>query len=211
MKSFVKILILSAGVANCTLGQLIQITNYYPENPHMINEKYFVTDTSTNVLDGSYTSYHINGKIKSEGLYKSNQPMGVWKYYHRNGNLKMTGALKNNSNYGLWSYYFENGSKNMEGELYEGRREGIWKFHYESGGEKSSGPYKSSIKHGSWTYFYERGELKAEAFYLMGRGIYKEYYATGELQMEGLNVGERATAFGVSTILRAGLKQKATT
>ena len=39
------------------------------------------------ILDGEYTHYYSNGKIKEEGNYKNNKKDGPWKYWNENGSL----------------------------------------------------------------------------------------------------------------------------
>lgn len=38
-------------------------------------------------LDGDFIDYYSNGKIKSKGVYQSNQKIGKWDYFEENGEL----------------------------------------------------------------------------------------------------------------------------
>ena len=36
-------------------------------------------------------TYHVNGKIKEQGLHKDNVRQGIWKKYYTNGNMESVG------------------------------------------------------------------------------------------------------------------------
>lgn len=38
-------------------------------------------------FEGSCKSFHENGKLKEEGMYKANEQVGTWKAYHENGQI----------------------------------------------------------------------------------------------------------------------------
>ncbi len=167
-------------------AQNIQLTNYH-DGEQSISEIYHVKDTSAYVMDGEYTAYHANGKIKTHGSYQNNQAIGIWKYYFENGALKMQGDLQPDQNQGFWEYYFENGQKSMEGILKEGARQGEWKFYFEQGGVKSIGKFLDGSRNGKWDYFYEDGTLKADAIYENNKGRYTEYFRSGSIKSKGIN------------------------
>ncbi len=188
------VVIISAAFAltvQSAYGQMI--TTYYDLDSSLIKEEYEVNNLEEFQLNGVYKSYYYSGKLKSIGKYSNNKPDGLWKYYYENGGIKTKGQLREGITTGHWQYYYENGSMRMEGELKANKREGEWIFYYENGTEKSRGTYENNAKNGIWNYFYEDSNLKAQAFYENNSGLYKEFYPSGALKMEGYNSNQRST------------------
>ncbi|MEQ9424602.1 MAG: toxin-antitoxin system YwqK family antitoxin [Cyclobacteriaceae bacterium] len=179
----VLLVILSANVQ----AQNIEIKTYYDDDGKFLKEILHVTDSQSQVLQGPYELYYLDGGIQAKGQYQQNIPSGTWEYYFESGGLKMKGELRDNTNYGPWVFYYENGKKSREGELYRGKRQGKWTFYYENGEVKSEGNYVDSVTDGIWNYYYEEGKLKGQAFFENGAGNYKEFYSSGSLKVEGRN------------------------
>jgi len=181
-------LLISPAYASYAQVKTYKVMKYYDNEQQKIREAYYVSDTAKEIAHGPYVSFYTDGTVKIRGHYQNNSPRGIWKYFYENGSLKMIGELSDSFNSGYWRYYYESGQKSMEGSLSGGKREGLWKFYYESGVVKSRGQFKQNVREGLWEYFYEDGVLKAKASYQQGRGVYREYYPTGELKMRGLNI-----------------------
>ncbi len=174
------------------MAQPIEICTYHDPENTILKEKYYIDDSTTSRLTGSYKSYYISGKIEKEGFYKDNLPDSLWIYYYENGTVKMKGMLKDGNSHGLWEYFYENGHLNMAGMIIDSKREGNWKYYYENGDLKSQGDYINNIKQGIWNYYYEEGDLKAQAYYNKGKGQYKEFFPSGNIKAEGLNVNGKS-------------------
>jgi antitoxin component YwqK of YwqJK toxin-antitoxin module len=172
----------------CSQGSAV--STYYDPDLKKKKEQYFVKE-GTQMLEGPYTSYYIDGQVKQQGSYLSNDPIGTWEYYYENGNIKMTGEIRDNQNYGHWQYFYENGSSSMEGTLYQGRKEGLWQYYYENGHLKTRGEYQNGQPTGIWNWFYESGQLKSQVYYQDNRGEFKEFYNSGKLKSSGLKVNDR--------------------
>jgi len=173
-------------------AQPIEICTYHDPAKTILKEIYYIDDSSTSRLTGSYRSYFISGNIEKEGFYKDNLPDSLWIYYYENGKIKMKGMLKGGASHGLWEYFYENGNLSKAGMVLNSKREGNWKYYFENGAIKSQGDYKHNVKHGIWNYFYEEGEIKAQAYYQNGRGKYKEFYNSGAVKAEGLNLNGKS-------------------
>lgn len=158
---------------------------YHDAERQHLKEIYFVRDTISNILDGRYISYYLNGNIESRGQFENNETAGVWEFYYETGNLKMRGILLKNSNYGRWEYFFENGTKAMEGMVNGRDREGEWKIYYENGQIKEEGEYAENQRTGLWQTFFEDGKLRGEIEYDEGFGRFTEYYPSGKVYGEG--------------------------
>ena len=61
------------------------------------------------LLDGKYTEYHDNGKLRTQGQYKEGNPDGLWLHYHYNGKLYETGRYKDNIKDSLWRQWDDQG------------------------------------------------------------------------------------------------------
>jgi len=154
-----------------------------------LKEVYQVKDTISNILNGRYISYFLNGNIESKGQFMNNETTGVWEFYYETGNLKMRGILRQNSNFGMWQYFYENGQKSMEGMINDKNKEGEWKIYYESGDLKEVGEYRENKRWGFWKTYFEDGTIRGEIEYTNDHGRYIEYYHSGKVLAEGPKVG----------------------
>lgn len=146
------------------VAQTQSVKTYYDDEKQVIKESYMVKGKNPAYLDGPYISYYPNGNPKASGHYKRNEPIGEWKYYYENGNVMMAGDIKNK------------------------KRQGEWQFYFEDGKLKSKGFYIVDRKNGLWTYYNEDGTLKGKANFTDDRGIYREFYDSTTVKMEGLIV-----------------------
>ncbi len=185
LASFVLLPIAFAG------AQAITRYTYHDASKKNLKEIYQVKDTVSNILQGRYISYFLNGHIESKGQFVNNETTGVWEFYYETGNLKMRGILRQNSNYGLWEYYYENGQKSMEGTIDGKLKEGNWKIYYESGELKEQGEYVANKRSGLWNTFFEDGSKRGEIEYEDDHGRYTEFYQSGKVFAEGPRSGAK--------------------
>lgn len=174
-----------------TMAQGVLRTTYHDAARQNVKEIYQVKDTISNVLNGKYISYFLNGNVESKGQFKDNETTGVWEFYYETGNLKMRGILRQNSNYGVWEYFYESGRKSMEGTVDGKLKEGEWKVYFESGELKEVGNYEGNKREGVWETFFEDGVLRGEIEYTNDHGRYTEYYHSGKVMAEGPKAGIR--------------------
>jgi antitoxin component YwqK of YwqJK toxin-antitoxin module len=158
---------------------------YHDKEKKILKEEYEVRDTISNILNGQYISYYLNGNVESKGQFLNDETAGIWEFYYETGNLKMRGILKQGANHGLWEYFYESGEKSMEGVINGRNREGEWKTYYEDGQLKESGIYKANKRTGLWKLYYEDGTRRAETEYLDDFGRSTEYYHSGKVMGEG--------------------------
>jgi antitoxin component YwqK of YwqJK toxin-antitoxin module len=173
------------------LAQGFTRMTYHDAAKRYIKEIYQVKDTISNVSQGRYVSFFLNGRVESKGQFVNNETTGVWEFYYETGNLKMRGILRQGSNYGVWEYFYENGNKSMEGTIDGKQKEGIWKIYYEGGELKETGEYSANKRTGVWTAFFEDGVKKAEIDYKDDFGKYTEYHHSGKIMAEGPKSGVR--------------------
>lgn len=164
---------------------------YHDPEKRILKEVYQVRDTISNILQGKYISYYMNGNVESKGQFTDNETSGVWEFYYETGNLKMRGVLLQNTNFGFWEYFYENGKKSMEGIINGRNREGEWKTYYENGQLKESGEYINNKRVGVWKSYFEDGVKMGEIEYKDDFGRYTEYYHSGKVLGEGPKSGTR--------------------
>ncbi len=172
-------------------AQIFQKEIYFSSDSSKLEEVLHFTVDDT-VLQGSYENFHLNGSLKTFGHYQGGLPDSTWTYYYENGRKRAEGEYEAGRTFGYWTYYYENGEKKSEGVLIDGVKNGGWTFFYENGNPKSSGTYQANIKQGIWTYFFEDERTRAQAYYEDGSGIYKEFYPSGAVRMEGMNKNEKS-------------------
>ncbi len=84
------------------------------------------------IPDGAVKEYE-NGKLKSEGTFKDNQPIGPWKEYYSNDQLKMVTNYENGKKNGEYKFYFLGGKVRGGGTFENNKRVGVEKRFDESG------------------------------------------------------------------------------
>lgn len=89
--------------------------SYHDLEKTKLKEAYQLKDSVTNILQGKYISYYLNGNIESRGQFTNNETTGVWEFFYETGKLKMRGMLKQNANFGVWEHFYESGQKSMQG------------------------------------------------------------------------------------------------
>ena len=180
-------LLSTSGVAQ----ELFQTEIYFDSDSSKLKEVIHFTKVDS-TIHGSYEAFHSNGSLQTFGHYLNGIPDSTWIYYYENGRKRAEGNFKDGQSFGRWIYYYENGNKKSEGMLQNDVKHGTWTFFYETGKSKSTGTYYNDVKSGIWNYFYEDEVVKAQAYYENGTGVYKEFYPSGSIKMEGENRDEKS-------------------
>ncbi len=120
---------------------------------------------------GKWTSYYLNGKVKTEGYYERlNERIGLWKHFYPNGQLEKIYTLGHidfdsavgTCMIGTYEEYYENGQLKISG-LYKAIYDTLSVATYDSLGNELS--KKAIIKvpkskaYGIWNYFQSSGQL----------------------------------------------------
>lgn len=188
MKSFLYFLVMILLPA-LAFSQGVTRETFHDKEKRNLKEVYQVKDTLSNILQGKYISYYLNGNVESKGEFAHNETIGVWEFYYETGKLKMRGVLKQNANFGHWEYFYENGQMSMEGSINGTKREGIWKTYYENRQLKEEGEYTNNRRTGIWKNYFEDGAIRGEVDYKDDFGRYTEYYRSGKVLGEGPRMG----------------------
>ncbi|WP_258104052.1 toxin-antitoxin system YwqK family antitoxin [Marinoscillum sp. MHG1-6] len=188
--TFLKYLLIFSVVCPA-FGQVFVKKTFFDADTTHLKEMISLSEADSS-LQGLYQSFYLNGSLESRGYYHNNESDSTWAFFYENGQKKAEGKFRDGSQVGKWIYYFENGNMKVKGAFKDDAKHGSWTFFFENGNEKSAGIYYEGKKEGIWNYQYEDGTLKAQAFFNLGRGIYKEFYPDGSLKMEGKNVDEKS-------------------
>ncbi len=108
-----------------------------------------------------YMIYFYNtGEKLSEGWVIDDKPDGYWKTYHINGKLKSEGNRRNFELDSLWKFYNKEGIKTMETKYNVGKREGKKSLYNNNGTLVYKFNYESDERVGEQIEYFETGELK---------------------------------------------------
>lgn len=159
---------------------------------------------------GKWKKLHKNGRVRYEGQFKDNKPVGLFKYYyengelqatnnhvgdgtvanhvyHKNGKIKAKGIYQGQLKDSLWQYFNEAEVLVLEEQYHLDTLHGFQKTYYDNGqlGEETN--FDHGIKHGPWKKFFEQGEPWVEANYEMGNlhGKFVMYADKNKMQVQG--------------------------
>jgi antitoxin component YwqK of YwqJK toxin-antitoxin module len=141
----------------------------------MINQK-----DAKGLKQGKWVSRNPGGKLKYEGAFDRDKPIGEWKRYHENGKMKALMSYRPNSERVFASLYDEEGKLYAKG-VFEGTlRDSTWNFF---SGELlvQTENYRSGRKEGRATGFDQNGKIVWEKEWKndVADGKAVEYYPTG--------------------------------
>ncbi|HEY0056920.1 MAG TPA: hypothetical protein VGB63_16335 [Pedobacter sp.] len=127
---------------------------YYWYSGNQIN--YTQGGFSGKLLNGTYTSFHLNKNLKEQGEFKKGLQDGDWKSWHNNGLLKELIKWRNGDRIGAFKRYSEDGSIQQKGRYKNGELHGritsyiavdsIQILHYKEGTVKPSRQKKHHFK-----------------------------------------------------------------
>ena len=191
------------------------------DEQRFVDGKPFTVENDTTLADVEIAEYkktfYDNGKLKTEGAFMHNMPIGIHKEYDENGNLKKTLEYSSESVLVGEGMYDENGKRTgkwrlydgywdyfyAEGEFRKGKKTGHWSYFYASGNPEMEGEYEVDKPVGEWTWLYPNGAKRRMENYYDGLldGAYEEYDSIGNLLVkgnysEGMKTGEWESHIG---------------
>ena len=95
--------------ANYHKGKLDGIAYFYHDNPRQI--KMAEAEYDSDQLDGTYTEFYTNGKVKARIMYEDGVRHGETVFFYDNGNIKMQCKYKKGKRNGKSTVYDQNGKK----------------------------------------------------------------------------------------------------
>lgn len=119
--------------------------------------------------DGIQKTYHSNGRVKTEGLYKNGKKEGLHKEWYDTGLLSAKGMYKNGQEHGRMQWYNESGELVGNGNIFNGLREGEWRI-YDVHDPRISvvGQFENGKEEGSWKTHHPNGLVGRENIYHKG-------------------------------------------
>lgn len=191
-----------------SLASLILTSCFYAQQP----------DTIWNSVDhlgrkqGAWRVFYDNGKVKFEGYFKDNKPIGTFKRYYDDGALFAVQTFFDNSEFSVVKMYYQTGNIAAEGRYKGKEKDSIWKYYsyydktlrleenykngkrhgasikyYPNGRPAEILMYSNDLKNGSWKQFFQNGTLKLDAVYKNDKrdGDYKLYRFDGTPEIQG--------------------------
>lgn len=172
-----------------------------------------INQTDQNGLkQGKWIKYHTNGKIKYEGTFKDNKPIGQMKRYYYSGVLQADMYFYEDGKSTVTLFY-ENNNIAAKGNYIHSKKDSVWHFYsydtenllvgketyfnnikngksisfYTNGNMSQSVTWKNDIKDGPWQTFYENGNVKTEVMYKEGKmnGFFNAYFENGLPEITG--------------------------
>jgi len=99
---------------------------FYPETKQIISYEQYESK-KFKVKSGVSKKWTDEGILKSEGFYKNNERIGLWKFYNRkDGHLYEEGAFKRDVKIGIWNKYNEDGDTTAQYTYEEGVKHGAF-------------------------------------------------------------------------------------
>ena len=146
--------------------------------------------TDAGQKQGNWKEYYDDGNLKAEGNYTNDLKDGYWKYYYKNGNLEEKGKYINNQPDSTWYWYYSDGNLLREEKFYNGLPDGLLTEYDKEGNVITQGDYLEGKREGHW--IYQVGDSKDEGEYVddMRNGLWKSYYAEGNIRFEGRYVDD---------------------
>ena len=139
--------------------------------------------------------YEGTKKIKYQGEFKDDIPVGKFVFYYENGNIKARNSYFNNGKDSYASTYHENGKLMSTGKYVNQKKDSVWSFLDQYGNYISRDSYKNGEKHGKCVLFYafnpelDEGQpnLLEVVVYFNGEkeGEYTKYYRNGKKMVQG--------------------------
>jgi antitoxin component YwqK of YwqJK toxin-antitoxin module len=117
---------------------------------------------------GEWTSWHVNGNIKSVGYYAEGRKDSLWQWYDESGILTGLGMYDKDVEHGTWMHYNPDGVVSDSGSYLEGLQEGLWKYFHENGSLKYAVHYQAGKIHGEKILLSPSGTVVNVAYFETG-------------------------------------------
>ena len=87
----------------------------------------------TEPYSGRVTSFHPNGQLEAEAIFKNGRQEGLIRSWHENGQLESEAAYVHGQEEGLSRLWYENGQLRIEAAFVNGKQEGFERWWNENG------------------------------------------------------------------------------
>lgn len=145
-------------------------------------------------LQGAYTSFHANNKVKSTASFANEKVDGESKEYYENGVLKTSAMLKLGTRDGDYREFHTNGSPALHEYYQNGKRQGKAAVYYPSGSLQYELQYKEDEIVGEVKEYDQVGKLSSVTPVQKGKadGLKIVYHPDGSIEQKcAMKEGER--------------------
>lgn len=140
-----------------------------PDDCYKATQKAEEGKYESNKKVGIWTEYFCNGNMKGSVTFVNGRPDGYAKTFHENGKINEEGMWRNSRWVGNYKLYYDNGQVQHEFTFTaSGRRDGIQKYYHDNGQLAIEGNFENGKESGLIKEYYENGDLKAEKNYADG-------------------------------------------
>lgn len=145
---------------------------------------------------GLWKKYHENGKLRYEGSFKDDKPIGTFKYYYDTGELQV--EMKHEGNISNSTVYYPSGKVKGTGKYIDQKKDGQWDYFDEDGNKRAVEHYVKGKKDKKWESYFPDGKIAEEKMWKddFENGKWKQYFANGNTKV-------------VATYVNGGLEGKA--
>ena len=154
---------------------------------------------SKGLKQGHWIGKYDNGKVKYNGYFKDNHPVGELKRFYDDGIIKAVMNFDNTGKYARAIIDYNNGELAAEGCYYDNQKDSLWKYYsYYSKYLIADEFYQKVKKNGLSRTYFRNGKIAEELEYKDGlmNGIWKQYFDDGILKLESFYVqDERSGSF----------------
>lgn len=154
-----------------------------------------IASSCSDSKEKEYVEKYPNGKVKLEGILKSDNRVGEWSKYDTSGNLSEKFYYESDTLY-LRETYID-GRLAMKEEMRGNLRHGKTYMYHESGKVSLITKFKEDLQTGKGSSYYPDGSIKTE-FTLNENGEYtgefKQYYPNGQVGIDAPIVGNSTYA-----------------
>lgn len=155
---------------------------------------------------GDYEFYYPSGNVYQRGSYADGKIVGKFYIFYESGKTKTIFSFADGKKNGEFQIFYESGSVRQAGAFSDDKLDGRIIDFAENSDTIRFAEYKSGVLDGEFCEF--DGKFRRESFTFIDskiQGLYKKYYPTGELNLQGIRKGENLEG-QVSTYYRFGNK-----
>jgi antitoxin component YwqK of YwqJK toxin-antitoxin module len=140
--------------------------------------------TSDGSKTGNWKKKHSSGKIKFEGTFENDTPVGEFNRYDINGKLTSKLIYSKSGQRAAAEMFKPNGVKIATGIYINQKKDSVWQFFDKKGFLFSEQNYAAGILEGESKEYYPNGNIHFQRNYKSGEieGVYKEFYPNGQLR-----------------------------
>ncbi len=136
---------------------------------------------------GYWKKYYDNGKLKYQGYFENDKPLGIMRRYYKGGLPQAVIDFRPDSRTAHAQLFYENGKPAAEGNYINGKKDSTWIFYsFYNGRVAIKEDYSNGLRNGMSIKYYDNGEVSEKMEWKSNQkdGIWEQYYENGQLRLE---------------------------